>query len=74
MFLSGQKETAEDEEIVVAEIDGETTVKRLRRKDGRLTLVPENPDYGEIPVSEENVFRIIGTVAGVFRPSLGGPP
>ncbi len=65
------KETAEEEEIVVAEIDGETTVKRLRRKDGQFILAPENPDYGEIPVAEGSAFRIVGTVCGVFRPALG---
>lgn len=67
------KDTAENEEIVVAEIDGETTVKRLRRKNGDIILVPENPDYDEIPISENRAFRIVGTVAGVFRPSVGGP-
>lgn len=66
------KETAEEEAIVVAEIDGETTVKRLRRKDGRLVLAPENPDYHDIPVHENSAFRIVGTVCGVFRPFSGG--
>ncbi len=66
------KETAEEEAIVVAEIDGETTVKRLRKKGGRLILAPENPDYNEIPVAEGSAFRIVGTVCGVFRPSLEG--
>ena len=67
------QETANDDAIIVAEIDGETTIKRLCRKDGRIVLSPENPDYDDIPINEDSAFRIIGTVAGVFRPSLGGP-
>ena len=68
------KETAENDDIVVAEINGETTVKRFRRKDGAILLVPENPDYETIVVTEGSAFRIIGIVSGVFRPSLGGSP
>jgi DNA polymerase V len=31
--------------IVIAAVDGELTVKRLRVKEGRLYLAPENPAY-----------------------------
>lgn len=54
-------------EIVVAMIDGESTVKRLSRKGDQLVLSPENPDYSDIPVPTNADFRIAGVVVGVIR-------
>lgn len=54
-------------EIVVAMIDGESTVKRLSRKDDQLVLSPENPAYPDIPVPANKDFRIAGVVVGVVR-------
>jgi len=65
--LVRQQETADNGQIVVATIDGETTVKRLRQRGDQLSLLPENPDFPEIPVRKEGSFRIIGLVVGVFR-------
>jgi repressor LexA len=39
---------AENGEIVVAQVDGEATVKRLRIRRGRVELHPENPDFEPI--------------------------
>ena len=61
------QETADNGQIVVAMVDGETTVKRLRQRGEELSLLPENPDFPEIPVGKERSFRIIGLVVGVFR-------
>ena len=61
------QETADNGQIVVAMIDGETTVKRLRQRGEELSLLPENPDFPEIPVGKERSFRIVGLVVGVFR-------
>ena len=69
-ILSGDKvivrpqQTAEDGQIVVARIGDEATVKRLSRKNGRIWLMPENPDFDPIDGSEA---EIIGIVKGVFR-------
>ena len=41
-------QTADDGEIVVAQIEDEATVKRLRRSGGRVELVPENDAYAPI--------------------------
>ncbi len=61
------QETADDGQIVVATLDGETTVKRLRRRGEKVSLLPENPDFSEILVAGEDSFRIVGVVTGVFR-------
>lgn len=58
-----------DGEIVVAMIDGEVTLKRFLRKNGKPILKPENPDY---PVIDLTTFpgedvRIIGKVITIIR-------
>jgi repressor LexA len=55
---------AENGEIVVAMIDGEATVKTLRRADGRVLLMPQNPAYSPIPAERA---RIRGKVVAVLR-------
>ena len=56
--------TADDGEIVVAQIEDEATVKRLRRVGGRVELLPENDAYSPI-VAEE--VTLCGVVVGVLR-------
>lgn len=57
-------ETADDGEIVVAQIDDEATVKRLRRSGGRVELLPENDAYE--PITSDNI-TLCGVVVGVMR-------
>lgn len=60
--------TARDGQIVVARIDDEITVKRLRYADGRLRLMAENPAYAAIEVdATRNDFAIEGLYVGVIR-------
>lgn len=56
--------TARDGEIVVAQIEDEATVKRLRRADGRVHLMPENAAFDPIVVDD---VLILGVVVGVMR-------
>lgn len=61
------RETAEDGQTVVAEIDGCVTVKKLYREpDGAIRLQPANPDLLPLIVRGENVC-IRGVVVGVMR-------
>lgn len=52
-------------DIVIARVDGDWTVKYLRKKDNRLILVPANKNYKTI-VPEEELY-IAGVVIGVVR-------
>ena len=52
-------------EIVVALVDGESTVKRLARRNGKLWLQPANHRYEPIPV--EGDTKVLGKVIGVIR-------
>lgn len=55
-------------QIVVARVDGEITVKRLRRTRSRIQLLPENPDYEPIAIDpHETDFAIEGLFVGVIR-------
>ena len=53
--------------VVIAALNGELTVKRLRHTGGRLFLVPENPDYAPLEVSPEASFAIWGVVTFVIH-------
>ncbi|MEV6300065.1 transcriptional repressor LexA [Actinoplanes sp. NPDC051861] len=55
---------AENGDIVAAMIDGEATVKVLRRRSGRVELVPRNPLYQVIPGDDATV---LGRVVCVMR-------
>jgi repressor LexA len=57
-------QTADDGEIVVAQIEDEATVKRLRRAGGRVELLPENDAYSPIVADE---VTLCGVVVGVLR-------
>jgi SOS regulatory protein LexA len=52
-------------EIVVAIIENEFTLKRLRKERGRLVLVPENKAYPVI--RPKGTLEIFGVVVGQFR-------
>jgi repressor LexA len=57
--------TASSGEMVVAILDdGSITLKRLKLENGNVFLVPENPEFKPVQVSE---LRIIGRVIGVLR-------
>ena len=56
--------TADDGQIVVARIEDEATVKRLRRRNGQIWLMPENPSY---PPIDGTYAEIVGIVRGVVR-------
>lgn len=53
--------------IVVAVIDGELIVKRLRIDDGRVWLMPENPAYPPLEIHEGRELVIWGVVAHSVR-------
>ena len=62
-----RQQTAQDGEIVVALLEEEATVKRLRRGKNQIWLMPENPDYDPI---DGNECSILGRVVSVCRPKV----
>ena len=62
---------ARDKHIVVARLDGEYTVKRLRLWRDGVYLVAENPDYPTIDVTGAHAeFEVWGVVTSVVRSLL----
>jgi len=57
---------AEEGEIVVALINDEATLKRFRRKKGKIWLKSENPSHKSISVKDGS-FLLVGKVIGIFR-------
>jgi DNA polymerase V len=53
--------------IVIAVINGELTVKRLRSIGNRVQLIPENDNYPIIDITAEMSFQIWGVVKSVIR-------
>ena len=64
LVVVAQRPTANDGEIVVAQIEDEATVKRLKRVDGRVHLMPENDAFSPIVPDE---VSLLGVVVGVLR-------
>ncbi len=56
-----------DNKIAVCFIDGEFTVKRLKVTKDEVLLIPENPKYQSIKVTEENELIIWGVVTYVVK-------
>src|SRR6056300_668505 len=57
----------QDNKIAVCFIDGAFTVKRLKVTPGGIFLMPENPNYQPIEVSEDNELIIWGIVTYVVK-------
>lgn len=59
--------TPRHDDIVVAVVDGEYTIKRLYKQRGRIELHPENPAYPPIVFSEGTELSVWGVVVGMIR-------
>ena len=59
--------TAKDGDMAVCFVDGEFTLKYLRIREGELTLVPANPNYPQIPITEGIQFRMWGVVTYIIK-------
>jgi len=57
-----------DKKVVIAVIDGELTVKRIRMIKDKVFLMPENENYKSLQIEEEMNFEIWGVVTNVIHP------
>lgn len=65
MVLVDKGETPKSGDIVIAEVDGEWTMKYLRKRGEQVVLIPANPKYQQIRPKKE--LRIAGVVTAVVR-------
>lgn len=66
VIINPQKD-ANNGEIVVALLDNEATLKRYKRINGNISLMPENDNYSAIAINKSDNFSIVGKALGVFR-------
>ena len=57
----------ENGKIAVCFVDGEFTVKRIKKEKDKLYLMPENKKYKRIEIKEENELIIWGVVEYVIK-------
>jgi len=53
---------ATHKKVVIAIVDGELTVKRLFKKNGKWFLTPENPEFKPLEITRDINFNIWGVV------------
>lgn len=58
---------AKSDSIVLAVVNGEFTVKRLRKIKNKITLLPENPKHRPIEITDGMDFAVWGVVAHVIH-------
>ena len=57
----------ENGKIAVCLVDGDFTVKRIKKEKHKLYLMPENKKYSEIEIKEENELIIWGIVVYLIK-------
>ena len=65
LLIVHKQNTADNGDIIVASIDGESTVKRYKENNGAIFLMPENSLYSPILITENTPFYIFGKVVEV---------
>ena len=56
-----------DNKIIVAKVEGDFTVKRLRIRGKKMFLVAENPNYPAIEITPDTDFEIWGVVIHIIH-------
>ncbi|MGA4637094.1 LexA family protein [Pseudomonas solani] len=67
LLLADRSRIAVDGSLVVAVIDGDFYIRRLRHEDGRRVLLAENARYPALNLSPEQDWMIRGVVTHSFR-------
>ena len=62
LIIDKSERNPSDRQAALCELNGEYTIKFVRRKGDQLWLIPANPNYPEIPVQEGDSFNVWGVV------------
>jgi DNA polymerase V len=54
-------------DIIVAAVNGDFTVKRFYKKNNKIKLIPDNPDYKTTNITSDIDFEIWGIVTNVIH-------
>lgn len=67
MLIVDRSLEPKDGDVAVCVINGEFTVKRIKKSGQQIVLSPENPDFPEMSVTKDDDFRIWGIVSYVIH-------
>ena len=67
LLVIDRSKNPENGKIAVCLVDGDFTVKRIKKKENKLYLMPENKKYRPIKLKEENELIIWGIVEYVIK-------
>lgn len=67
LLIVDRSVSAEDNKVVIGVVNGNFTVKRIRKKDGKIFLQPENPKFKEMEITTDMDFSIWGVVIYVIH-------
>ncbi|MDD3807559.1 MAG: translesion error-prone DNA polymerase V autoproteolytic subunit [Candidatus Marinimicrobia bacterium] len=67
MLIVDRSLDPKDGDVAVCVLNGEFTVKRLKKNGGQIVLVPENPEFPEMVITKDDDFRIWGIVSYVIH-------
>ena len=67
LLVIDRSKNPENGKIAICLIDGEFTVKRIKKEKSKLYLMPENKKYKPIELKEENELIIWGVVEYVIK-------
>lgn len=67
LIVDKSKRNPSESEVAVCELNGEYTIKRFVKRDGCGWLVPANPKFPEIKITEQDTFNIWGTVTYIIH-------
>jgi DNA polymerase V len=73
LLVVDRSQEAVNGSVVIAAVEGELTVKRLLRKNGRVLLAPENNDYPVIDITEQEDTVLWGVVTYAIH-KINQPP
>ncbi len=59
-----------DRKIVIAVINGEMTVKRIRKQNDKLYLMPENNNFKYLEITSDSEFQVWGVVTYVIHEAV----
>ncbi len=71
IIVDKSRRTPGPAEVAVCELNGSYTLKRFVKRGNEGWLVPANPDYPEIRVTEEDTFSVWGTVTYIIHKPRG---
>ena len=59
--------TPKNNDIILAVVDGEFTVKRIKKNDAALYLIPANENYRPVKITEDMDFQVWGVVTFIIH-------